>query len=136
EDTEAIHQLRSGGQGLKGCLRARDPRLKPLSDQIRLLAAEHDLTPVQACQRPRDPFCTLPDLREVALIAEIVPEVHPRVELVEDEARLTGGPGHRPGYPHTLGYLRIVQPGSGLEVGLRRHRLHVKPPGEDPRLRR
>src|SRR5439155_6417211 len=134
-DPEAVHQLRSNGKDQKGCLRGRDQRLQPV-DGVWLHAAEHPLAPVQACQHPSEPFCALPDHREVALKGEILPKVHPLVEIVEDKARLAGGPRHWPWYHHTLRYFRLAQSGSSLEVGRCRRLRRVEPPGENPRLRR
>src|SRR5205807_2923287 len=73
---------------------------------------------------------------EVVSKSQKLPKVHPRVEVVEDKARLSGRPRHGSRDQHALRYLRLVQTGCGLEVSRRRGLRRVEPPGEDPRLHR
>ena len=86
-------------------------------------------------QRLPGPFRSVAEGTQVGAMREVFPEVHPRVEVVEDEVRLPDEPGDRPGDQQSLRYRRFVQPFRRLEVGFRCGLRCVQPPREGPRLR-
>src|SRR6266508_2101478 len=134
--TEATHEIRSSGQALKTGLRTCEHSLEPVLDKVSLHVGKHDLASVQVRQCPSNPACTVLESRGAALVPEILPEVHPRIEVVEDEARLSFRPRHRPRYSHALQYLCLMQEGCRREVSLGRSLFGVEPPGKDSRFRR
>src|SRR5438094_308340 len=81
--TKLICQIRRTRQRWQVCLRASDQRLELFTAELTVGATEHDLASVQAPQRLSGPFGSVAERLEGAPMGEILPEVYPRIEIVE-----------------------------------------------------
>src|SRR5688572_5997177 len=105
-----------------------------LSQEIVFRLLERNPATVKDREGLPDAFRAPPEERRVLPVGDVLREVHPGVEVVKDEPRLTREARDRAGDPDARRSELVVQPHGGVEVGRRAVRRCMEPPGHDVEL--
>src|SRR5438067_1003084 len=105
---------------------ARACQPEPLSRGLRLCLSERNVALVQLGECLSNRLRETTDYPRPAAIGQVLPEIHPWIEVVEDQPGLASQARDRPGDPHPCRRHRLVELCSRFEIGFRRGFLRMQ----------